>query len=368
LKARNELPEAFEQYLIQDDKGEFKCSVPSIRSCVKAPPGWCFVESDYQTAEIRGLAFISGDQSLIDIVCKPDLNFAISIYEENGEMKEKKVRLAFPADVFTEPVKQKYEYLIVDPSDPSLKKDSEGRLKHPKQDLHWSLAEMVHVLPREVLDEKKDRGAAKVGNFSSAYGASPSTLERKIEQDTGIKPAEGTGDRLLKMLEKRQPIAQEFLVKMERIPAKSGVYRAASGRLRHFTSHGEKYMDVLDEHLTSGLFKSMGREARNFPMQESVAATAARAGKWLLDAYIKGGMKARPLIILYDSVVTLCPLAERFKVADMHQKFMTDDNTWKYHGTTMNYPIDTDFVYRWSSKPTKAEIKLLNDKTYLTNE
>ena len=64
-------------------------------------------------------------------------------------------------------------------------------------------------------------------------------------------------------------------------------------------------MDQLDENLTTGLFRSMGREARNFPMQESVAATAARAGKWLLDTYIRLGMKARPLIILYDSVVTL---------------------------------------------------------------
>jgi DNA polymerase I-like protein with 3'-5' exonuclease and polymerase domains len=223
---------------------------------------------------------------------------------------------------------------------------------------------MVHIKPREVLDEKKDRGAAKVGNFSSAYGASASTLERKIEQDTGKKPEEGTGQRLLKALEKRQPVAQDFLIKMERIPEKPGYYRAASGRIRHFSSHDPKYLDDIDEHLTMGLFKSMGREARNFPMQESVAATAARAGKWLLDTYIKLNMQARPLIILYDSVVTLCPLEERFKVAQMHQLFMTDENTWEYHGRKMNYPIDTDFVYRWSAKPDKADKKLLEDKTY----
>jgi uracil-DNA glycosylase family 4 len=360
LKERGELPAEFDKFIVKDDKGEYKSKVPSIRSCVKAPEGWCFVESDYQTAEIRGLAFISGDKSLIDIVCNPDLNFAVT-------KDDKKVRLSFPIEVFPPSVQEAYKHLLVSPDDTSLIRKDDGSLKHPKQDLHWSLAEMVHIKPREVLDEKKDRGAAKVGNFSSAYGASASTLERKIEQDTGKKPEEGTGQRLLKALEKRQPVAQDFLIKMERIPEKPGYYRAASGRLRHFSSHDPKYLDDIDEHLTMGLFKSMGREARNFPMQESVAATAARAGKWLLDTYIKLNMKARPLIILYDSVVTLCPLEERFKVAQLHQLFMTDENTWEYHGRKMNYPIDTDFVYRWSAKPDKDDKKLLEDKTYKVN-
>lgn len=676
LKARDELPAEFEKFIVKDDKGEYKIKVPSIRSCVKAPEGWCFVESDYQTAEIRGLAFVSGDKNLIDIVCNPDLNFAVT-------KDDKKVRLAFPSEVFPPAVQEEFKNLLISPDDPSLVRKEDGSLKHPKQDLHWSLAEMVHIKPREVLDEKKDRGAAKVGNFciaedelvlthkglkpiqhvsdcdllwdgvewvshegvvysgekevieyqglratelhdvwskqygkvkfgeakqkqlelirsektccgfehtrladisrysreerrrlffrmdslqtvrcgkaerfkkyrkgvfrqvpvskpatynfcntrrikkstpntrialpgygaallqrhacvlsevqaaryksrvfftqrilsvgssnlagrvfrkerlrpyrqcrqlfqnkfeggrshdefveqrlhagnsyrarakiygaaprynlyrkncfrfnsmrvnyggnieqayaqpesrlakvydiinagprnrftcqgvlvsnSSAYGASASTLERKIEQDTGKKPEEGTGQRLLKALEKRQPVAQDFLIKMERVPEKPGYYRAASGRIRHFSSHDPKYLDDIDEHLTMGLFKSMGREARNFPMQESVAATAARAGKWLLDTYIKLNMQARPLIILYDSVVTLCPIEERFKVAQMHQLFMTDENTWEYHGRKMSYPIDTDYVYRWSAKPDKEDKKLLEDKTY----
>jgi len=681
IKERGELPEEFDKFIVKDAKGEYKIEVPSIRSCVKAPEGWCFVESDYQTAEIRGLAFISGDKNLIDIVCNPDLNFAVT-------KDDKKVRLSFPHEVFPASTQEEYKHLLTSPDDPSLIRKDDGSLKHPKQDLHWSLAEMVHVKPREVLDEKKDRGAAKVGNFciaedelvlthngwkpiqnvlccdllwdgvewvshegvvnsglkeiyeyqglratalhdvwteeagkikfkeailqqltlvrsekscleyknigladisgysaeegqrlffrfdkmramrngetegfekhgkgvfpemcmsessksnfyyswssersmpkfrsevpsndsalrerhaciigtlsktrhqsrvqeservlslgldkmaqrniqkkgfrqnrqqwklfgiqfetygqndeyvkstnnfvfahracerpfnkefffeiyreynirfttlrsngkrnnrkaceelsrrkekvctydiinagprnrftcqgalvsnSSAYGASASTLERKIEQDTGKKPEEGTGQRLLKALEKRQPVAQDFLIKMERVPEKPGYYRASSGRIRHFSSHDPKYLDDIDEHLTMGLFKSMGREARNFPMQESVAATAARAGKWLLDAYIKLKMQAKPLIILYDSVVTLCPLEERFKVAQLHQLFMTDENTWEYHGRKMNYPIDQLFCYRWSAKPTKDETKLLEDKTYKTN-
>lgn len=261
LKDRGELPEQFDKYVVKDDQGKYKAVVPSIRSCVKAPEGWCLVESDYQTAEIRGLAFISGDQNLIDIVCKPDENFAVL----NDEAKTK-IRLAFPSNgAIPVSSQETYKYLLVPADDPRLRRLPNGGLLHPKQDLHWSLAEMVHGKPREVLDEDKDRGAAKVGNFSSAYGASASTLERKIEQDTGKKPEEGTGERLLKALEKRQPVAQDFLVKMEGTPNRPGFYRAASGRIRHFAKHAQKYLDQLDEHLTDGLFKSMGREARNFP-------------------------------------------------------------------------------------------------------
>lgn len=99
-------------------------------------------------------------------------------------------------------------------------------------------------------------------------------------------------------------------------------------------------------------------------MQESVAATAARAGKWLLDAFMRLGMKARPMTILYDSVVTLCPLKERFQVAKMHQTFITDVNKWKYDDREFNYPIDTDFVYRWTCKPSEADKKQLTDTTW----
>lgn len=360
LKERGELPIQFEKFIVKDEEGEYKCAVPSIRSCVKAPPGWCFVESDYQTAEVRGLAFISGDSGLIDLICKPDPNFAVN-------NKGDKVRIAFPP-FFQAEAKEEYKRFLVDVNDPDLVRNADGKLKHPKQDLHWALAEMVHLKPREVLDDKKDRNAAKIARFSSTYGASASTLERKIEQETGTKPPEGSGDKLLAALAKIQPVAEDFLIKMESVPHKPGYYRAASGRLRHFISHEEKYSDNMDENLTSGLFKSMGREARNFPFQESVAATAARAGKWLLDAYIRGGLRARPLAILYDSVVTLCPISERFRVAEMHQKYMTDINTWTYHGRTLSYPIDTDYVYRWSAKLDKTDKELiqLNDKNWNT--
>lgn len=346
------LPDEYLKYL--------KEKPPSIRSCVRAPEGWCFVESDYQTAEIRGLAFISGDQNLIDLVTKPDKKFGLLPPDAEGKMKP--IRLEFDgciAEQFRDPG------LLASLDDPRLQRHSDGSLMHPKADLHWSLAEMVHNKPREILDDKRDRGAAKVGNFSSAYGASPGTLERKIEADTGKKPDAGTGQKLLDALAARQPEAEAFLQAMELVPDNPGYYRAASGRLRHFVSHNSSVS--ISGRQRKGLLSSMGREARNFPMQESVAATAARAGKWLLDAYIREGLEARPMIILYDSVVTLCPLEERFRVSELHQEYMTEKNVWTYHGIEMNYPIDNEFVLRWSTKPNAEDKALLGDRSYRCN-
>lgn len=366
------LPQDLRRYVpeLDEDGKRKKPNIPSLRSCVRAiNDDWCFVESDYQTAEIRGLAFISGDDNLIRLVTEPDPAFALL---KDGT----KIRLFYPDDAGIAPDQKNPEFLHaitkngkvvrkVTAADYDLTPD--GNFKHPKHDLHWSLAEMVHAKPREVLNEKQDRGAAKVGNFSSAYGAMAATLERKIESDTGIKPEEGTGQRLLDALAQRQPIATDFLIGLEEAPRTPGFLRAASGRVRHFLSHPENIWGISGR-AKRGLLSSQGREARNFFMQESVAATAARAANWLLRDLREAGFQARPMTVLYDSVVTHCPVEERMAVSMLHQHFMADVNNWHYHGRWFNYPIDTDFVDAWSAKPPKERKILLEDPTWRNDE
>ena len=330
------LPPEFERYLAEKP--------PSIRSCVKAPPGWCFVESDYQTAEIRGLAFISGDKNLIKIMTEPDQQYR-QLKELNEKGEPQYVRVSFDPELN---IPESYNNVLGESLEFAV--DDHGQYISPKADLHWSLAEMVTHKPREILDKDVERkGLGKVGNFSSAYRASPTTLERKIEQDTGVKPDEGVGQAVLDALRARQPIAVAFLEAMEEVPAEKGMWRAASGRVRHCP------MGVTRGREARNILASLGRELRNFPFQESVAATAARAANWLLKYFREQGMKARPLIILYDSVVTLCPLEEAEAVAELHQRFMCDENNWTYHNREMNYPIDTDYNKRWSTKPSEEE-------------
>jgi hypothetical protein len=201
---------------------------------------------------------------------------------------------------------------------------------------------------------------------SSAYGASPSSLERKIESDTGVKPEEGVGQKGLDAIKARQPRATEFLEEMANTPKTKGYYRAASGRIRHCLLHGAG--SGVGWRVRNSLESALGRELKNFPMQESVAATAARACAYAHFLYMKLGLRARVMMCLYDSLVSISPLEERFIVQRIHDVVMSEVNTWTYDDAygrrTLQYGVDNEFNYRWSTRPTKDEQRQLADPTW----
>lgn len=347
--------------------------LPSIRSCIKAPPGWMLVESDYATAEMVALAEISGDKDLRRILHEPDPEW-VKLKPDNP-YQAKSVRVSFSAKSSVPVSAQDPRYILHvwdageclgAVTDDMLAKDANGKLVHAKYDIHWSLAEATYGAPREMMKSKVQRNAAKVINFSSAYGATANSLERKIEADTGVKPEPGTGERGLEAIAERQPRATQFLEEMARVPKERGFYRAASGRIRHCLLHGAG--SGVGWRIRNSLESALGREMRNYPMQESVGATSARACKWLLHAYRKLGLKARVMTCLYDSVVSLCPLEERFLVARLHDICMSERNTWDYNDEyghrTLRYSIDNDFNWRWSTTPSDEDINKLKDPSW----
>lgn len=331
--------------------------LPSIRSCVMAPPGMMLTESDYKTAELRGLAFISGDEAFIRMLTEPDTRFGQVLHKG----KPTAVRLEWrDSDPYVTGVSPKWLYTVAEGgvieatyTEADLLRFEDGSIMHPDMDLHWDLAERVQKMPREMLINKSNRGAGKTGNFSTTYGASEATLERKIEQDTGVKPEPGTGAKIMEALETSRPVAFAYLKAIERAPYNPGFLVAASGRKRRFSLH-PKHITGISDRMRKGRASAQGREARNFPMQTSVADTAARAGVWLRRKYRQLGLKAYVMVILYDSVVTVCDPSEREIVSRLHQLYMCDRNTWNYHGRTMNYPIETEFGLRWSVDAAKG--------------
>lgn len=349
--------------------------LPSIRSCIAAPEGMVLVESDYATAEMVALADISGDKDLRRLLRDPDPEWAqLKPGHPTGAAV---VRVAFsPSQVTGVPeTARRQEFVMhvweagkcLSPvTEDDLLRDETGRVVHAKYDIHWSLIERTYGEYRETMVSKIDRNAAKVLNFSSAYGATATSLERKIESDTGVKPTPGTGERGLEAIAERQPRATQFLDEMARVPKEKGFYRAASGRIRHCPLHGAG--SGVGWRTRNSIESALGRQMRNFPMQESVGATSARACRWLLQAYRRLGLKARPMTCLYDSVVTLCALEERFLVQRLHQICMSDINGWDYsdeHGNrTLRFSIDTDLNWRWSTKPSKEDKKKLADPTF----
>lgn len=360
LKQRNEqgvLPEHLKKWL---DK-----KIPGVRSCVRIQEGWCIVESDYQTAEVRGLAYISGDDNLIKLVDEPDPCYVKLTKAGQEATGASTVRVAYPdyltcADpAYLRKVHKTHdgETVVIDVLDEWVVKDAQGNEVHAKADLHWSLAEMALKLPREVLDEVY-RAMGKVGNFSSAYGASGATLERKIESDTKKKPDPGMGDALLRALDERQPTASDYLRDCERIPAEVGTMRAFSGRVRHFHTNKQYRSDSRVSKLLRKKLAAMGRECRNFPMQESVAFSSARACVWLLEFKRKFNLQGYPFSVLYDAITSGCPLHERAIWTKAHTLFMFMKNGHRYDTRLLRYPVDHELNIAWSWAPDDETLKL----------
>lgn len=476
-EAQGILPEQFRRYTTDP--------VPSLRSIVKVPDGDVIVESDYATAEIRGLAYISGDQNLIRLVSEPDKSFGITkdgkearlYYEEDSPISEENRKDEFLNAVW------KDGKLVTKVSDEDWARDENGDIVHPDSyDLHWTLVEQMYETGREELNKDEHRDAqGKPGNFciaegqlvltkhrgyvpieeittkdllwdhiswvphagvlykgeklvlsyqgltatedhvvwseehgrvtlrdaikqsltlvvsdprkapikdtssikiglrktydilnagprnrftcsgvlvsnSTSYGASTNSIERKIESDSGKKPPEGTGDKIMNALGTRQPVATAFLEDMQEKPKEVTEIRAASGRIRRFIGTNEKRFRNRD---WESLMAAQGRECRNFPMQESVAATSAIACTKLLDEFRRKQMKARPMICLYDAVCSWCSLDEALEVEQLHEQKMYKENVWTYHGRELSYPIDTDYVIRWSTNPDSDDKAVL---------
>lgn len=514
------LPDSLVKWVgIKDER-----DLPSIRSCVKAPEGMVLVESDLKTAEMCGLAVISGDEDLLRILYEPDPEWAC--LKEGNKLGAKYVRVKFEPEADTGIPSSHHDdryimhvwsegKLIGKVEEEDLLRDKDGNVVHRGYDIHWSIAERVYEKPRELMAEDVERAAGKVINFcldgdmpvitnrgevllkdlrrddllwdgedwvthkglvdrgmaivyeygglratlghevwvynsmsdavgfnvgdadvmlekvsfgeaieggydlvsgvdpyiseleyegclpvdcdefdwksvvkrkarvfdvidagpskrftcggvlvsnSSAYGASPASLDRKIESDTGVKPAEGTGQKGLDAIAARQPRATEFLDEMARIPENEGYYRAASGRIRHCVVHSRD--SGVGWRTRQSQASAMGREMRNYPMQENVGATTARAVPWLMKAYQRLGMKSQVMVTLYDSVVTLAPIEERFVVKRLHDIYLSEVNSWNFDGRILRYGVDTDFNYSWSTKPSKKEKAQLADPSW----
>jgi len=324
----------------------------SLRSCVEAPEGWCLVDADLETAEVLGLAYISGDEEMINVCSSYDENFVKVDVDKAQALGIPCVTFKGVPSARQKNLKGHEDCIIVDESGDPIR---------PLRDMHWEMAETMHSKDREELDADIDRLAGKIGMFSIPYGASATLLERTIEGITGSKPSAGTGESLIKAYETKFPVAAGFLKMQEYKVEDPGYYKSISGRVRHFHMHGIG-LKGLSEYARKSLIAPLTREARNYPMQEIVAATMARAVNTLVAEFRLRGMRASPMILLHDALTVLCPLEERWEVRDILHKAMSDDTTWDVHNRTLKFGIDVDFSFRWGMKPSEEEKKLLNSK------
>lgn len=327
----------------------------SLRANIQAPEGWCIIDMDLKTAEVVALAYQSADENMIKVLTEPDTQFA-RIDKENPK---KVVRIAYNSNEGI-PEEEWDTALLTRPDDPRILRDEQGNILHPKRDLHWEMGTAVMRLPREKCDERMVRdGCGKVGNFSIPYGATPTLLERMIESNTGIKPDDRTGIKMINAWRQRYPKAHEFQLAMEAIVSDPGQWRSLSGRVRHFV-----YADLADlEDYTSrtkkGILSGLSRQARNFPCQELVAATTAKALLMFIEERKRMAMRSRIGILLYDAMTAFAPLEEWRRSAQLLRECLTTRNRWNTAGGTFNFEVDATVGFRWGVKASSEEKKLI---------
>lgn len=370
---QHQLPRKFEKYLHVKGK-----DFPTIRGICMARPGWCIVEADLQTAEMRGLAYISQDKELKKLILEPDDCFGIPKPEyipEGVDAEDCVVRLKFP-DYITKP-EDKDKFLMTYATEGTirakftedrLQKNKDGTWKHPKFDMHWQICELSRHTPRETMNKKKDRGAAKVVTFSSSYGGTASSIARKIESDTGEKVTEDEAQDLLDAIEQRQPRATAFFHEMENLPRSGALFlQAASGRKRHLRvlSLINKPERNLNNSARNSALTALGRECRNYQLQESVAAVAAIACANLVGFKYKWNLRGSLIACLYDSCVVHCPVEERAIWQKALNLYMTLSNGWKYGDDILRYPTDCELNAGWSTKATGEFKEQLHDPKWM---
>jgi uracil-DNA glycosylase family 4 len=323
----------------------------SLRSCVQAPEGWCLVDADLETAEVVSLAYIAGDEEMIAVCTSLDENF---VGVDTAKADAYKIPwLRFKG------VNAARTVNISDSQGDCVLADAQGMPVHPLRDMHWEMAEIMTGKDREGLDPDVDRTSGKIGMFSIPYGASPNLLERTIESMTGSKPEEGLGQKLIDAYETKFPVAAFFLRSQEAKVENPGYYRSISGRVRHFHTHGAEASGGISDYAKKSMLAPLMREARNYPMQEIVAATMARASTKLLNYFVTLNMRARPMILLHDALTVLTPIEERWQVKTLLEECMSNSTTWEVNGRILQFGIDVDFATRWGMKLTKDEESFL---------
>jgi hypothetical protein len=75
-------------------------------------------------------------------------------------------------------------------------------------------------------------------------------------------------------------------------------------------------------------------------------------------------MQGCPVVVLYDSVVTMCPLEERHLWTRAHTLYMYKANSWRCGSRILNYPIDNKFTWVWGGRTSDDDRRLLNDMAW----
>ena len=224
-----------------------------MRSVIKAPPGHILVETDYQVAEVAGLAWLAGDQTLIHEVWRSCLP------EDHPEYLDIHAQMAVEAF-----------RLDCAPTKKALKKMGRAGL----------------------------RVAAKNVRFGVPYGRQAKAIMLQCREEGADVPLDRAQALIDFWHEKYAPSSQLLQEACRRV-ADPGWIVTPFGRYRRFQETSDRT-----------LLGDMQREAQNFPIQALVADSLYTAMYNFAEQRKEFGLNYKILLPVHDALLFAVPIGE----------------------------------------------------------
>jgi DNA polymerase-1 len=273
------------------DKGQIKLVVPDVREAFRAGKGRKFDIADYSQIEVRLMAFMSQESSIIDALnAKKDIHCHMT-------------SLVYSID-----------YALLDAV--VVQKDK----KHPRYN-----------------ELSSKRSGVKTVTFGVPYGAGPKRIAEMIQQkdDNGcvIETMEHAVDRAKELIDNyfgAAPRLKEWLQEMKRMAQTKGYTCSIEGRRRWYE------LPSKDDPDYEKIMSQIGRYAGNHPIQSSSADMLKEALRrlYLLNRGWDGGaaepwtapkvVDANILLVAHDEIVTDAADKDVDRQKDMLVKAMSD--------------------------------------------
>lgn len=265
-----------------------------VRSAFEAAPGHCFLDADYQAMEMRIVAAMSGDPTLLRLVL--------------GEMPVSELGVTHKVE--SKLKDDSGEPIILTPDSPA--------------DVHCYTVYKVQGTRYELIT-KKQRTDSKGTGFGVVYGTTSVGLATRL--DTTKKKAQGHIDGWFSTF----PDVKLHMVWYERFIKENGYARTYFGRRRYKISAEQK------EGTSDG--GAVFRALFNATVQGTAADIMKIAMIRIRHSLRRKGVRAFVVLQVHDEIVVECKEEDMKKVADIVLESMYTELLSKSHNRTIKVPI-----------------------------
>lgn len=208
------------------------------------------------------------------------------------------------------------------------------------KDLHSMTAVGVFGIPYDEAKTKykKQRTAAKIGNFSIVYGINPVALMNRLKSDGVEDATEEMAKQIIDGFYGTYKGAAKWLFGQEKAILKNPVIRGAGGHLMKVNLvRGDRSSE-----------KSAGRDARNYPIQHLNAASLKIALAKIHDKLISNYKNAYLVNSVHDEILVECDDSDAKEVSNIVETSMV--SAGKQFLKKVNVVADAGICSSWAEK------------------